>query len=442
MTEVNRVSRAKVLRDSIVRARSAILGKAYSCFKALFACAFFGTGLSVILLTPIENAQAQGIESDWWFDIEFIAFKRELLPNHPEDFTQGDFEFADALTFDLMTLELLKRANPNFRILANIDSCDNPSIPAISFADTAPVPLTAVLKDAQGFIDVNDLLEPTQQDSVDFIDTSAPAIEPALSFFIASQSWLNQETAVSMDDATNLLCVDEPEYDAFTSVEQDFFSNSAYQLYQHSLLQEQGRYLNSYAKRVFAQRDIAPLIYTAWRQPVVFGEDKAAFYRIFGGSRISPEQSNEAAAQSPLLETERAEAIDHSLLINTTLAELEALETALSNPVPILWEDSQKPINDDEQATAEITEQWELDGLFKVYLDYVNRVPYLHIDSQFKHFRLNINEDGQADVESYHSKQRRRIISKQIHYFDHPAFGIIVRLERFEMPVPQDEEQD
>jgi hypothetical protein len=441
MTEVNRVSRIKVMRDSAVLARSAALRKALSCFKALFACACFGAGLSVISLTPIGNAHAQGIESDWWFDIEFIAFKRELLPNHPEDFTQGDFDFADALTFDLMTLELLKRANPNFRILANINSCDNPSMPAISFAETAPIPLTEVLKDAQSFIDIKGLLEPTQQDSIDAIDTSAPAIEGALNFFIASQSWLNQETAISMDDAPNLLCVDTPEYDTFTSVEQAFFSNSAYQLYQHSLLEEQGRYLNSYAKRVFAQRDILPLIYTAWRQPVVFGEDEAAFYRVFGGARVSPEQTNEALAQSSLLEEEQAEAIDESQLINTTLAELEALETALSNPEPVLWKDSQQAINDHKQAAAEIAEQWELDGLFKVYLDYVNRVPYLHIDSQFKHVRLDINEKGQADVESYHSKQRRRIISKQIHYFDHPAFGIIVRLERFEMP-PQDEEQD
>jgi hypothetical protein len=55
---------------------------------------------------------------------------------------------------------------------------------------------------------------------------------------------------------------------------------------------------------------------------------------------------------------------------------------------------------------------------------------------------MAVDAQGDARINAFPLKQRRRIISKQIHYFDHPAFGIIIRLERFEVPpAPIDEEQ-
>ena len=61
-------------------------------------------------------------------------------------------------------------------------------------------------------------------------------------------------------------------------------------------------------------------------------------------------------------------------------------------------------------------------------------MPYLHIDSEFGFNELELNSVGEAEIKQYPFKQRRRVISKQIHYFDHPKIGIIMRLERYEQP--------
>jgi hypothetical protein len=93
-------------------------------------------------------------------------------------------------------------------------------------------------------------------------------------------------------------------------------------------------------------------------------------------------------------------------------------------------EATQQPSNE----ASKITRPWELDGQMKVYLKYINRVPYLHIEAEFMHVEMKVDTFGDAYFEQYPFKQRRRIISKQIHYFDHPKFGFVVRLQRFEFP--------
>jgi hypothetical protein len=92
---------------------------------------------------------------------------------------------------------------------------------------------------------------------------------------------------------------------------------------------------------------------------------------------------------------------------------------------------------------------WSVDGLFKVYLE--NR--YLFIDTE-----LNIVKEGEpptvlstkqsitnknkkdfnlANLVSF--KQDRRVISGEIHYFDHPHIGMIVQIRRFDPSKPADE---
>ena len=379
------------------------------------------------IASPIKPVQAQSIESDWWFDVEFIAFKRDLLPGHPEDFTQSDFEFADGLAFDLFTLELLKQENPTFRLLANLGPCEKTGpLDVLQNLPLASDQAKMLIADAQSFIDI--ALATNTEDTQEAIDVTVIE-DPILTAFIEAQTW----TKDSIDGIPPILCKDNPEYDNIQAVPEDFFAQHPYTVGRHSLLKKDARYLNSYAKRVFSQRDISPIIYTAWRQPVVFGEDNAAFYKVFGGQNIVIEP------QKPDFSSDDESAnISEEEFISMTLKQLNALEQALAEPSPVEWENEEatQDLNEDngdaEKPQSELS--WELDGLFKVYLEYVNRVPYLHIDSQFKHTRVDIDADGQAQLEVFGSKQRRRVISKQIHYFDHPAFGIIVRLERYEVP--------
>jgi hypothetical protein len=129
---------------------------------------------------------------------------------------------------------------------------------------------------------------------------------------------------------------------------------------------------------------------------------------------------------------------------------------------------------------ATLKELWQLDGGITVYLRNLGRVPYLHIDSnldfrqpvfdpkkapQIEYMSDYLSEQiqdaiavnqipqpgalqahtlGASSVEpnflqSVNFNQLRRVISKQVHYFDHPLFGMIVRINRYRWPeIPSD----
>ncbi|PKI17490.1 CsiV family protein [Colwellia sp. 12G3] len=91
---------------------------------------------------------------------------------------------------------------------------------------------------------------------------------------------------------------------------------------------------------------------------------------------------------------------------------------------------------------------WSIDGLFKVHLDH-----YLYINTEFniidssdkasvlttKQKLTNNNNEtlNQNNIISF--KQDRRVITGEIHYFDHPHIGMIVQIRRFDPSKPADE---
>lgn len=84
------------------------------------------------------------------------------------------------------------------------------------------------------------------------------------------------------------------------------------------------------------------------------------------------------------------------------------------------------PLKADESTGGPV---FELDGLFRVYLQH-----YLYIESEFL---LREPVSGGADGSSldtylhqYPFKQKRRVKSGQIHYFDHPLMGMFVQIRR------------
>ena len=99
---------------------------------------------------------------------------------------------------------------------------------------------------------------------------------------------------------------------------------------------------------------------------------------------------------------------------------------------PVVANPSQYPSNDfisvvsPEQNLAPVIEQeadqWELDGSFNIYLRH-----YLFINASF-----DVNE-RQVTGEIQHARfsQFKRVISGDIHYFDHPKMGMIVQIRKF-----------
>jgi hypothetical protein len=83
---------------------------------------------------------------------------------------------------------------------------------------------------------------------------------------------------------------------------------------------------------------------------------------------------------------------------------------------------------------------WYLDGLFKVHLNH-----FLYINSEFNMVEpmslakndktINSNNiDKTEQVISF--KQNRRVITGEIHYFDHPQMGMVVQIRRFDPTKP------
>lgn len=96
----------------------------------------------------------------------------------------------------------------------------------------------------------------------------------------------------------------------------------------------------------------------------------------------------------------------------------------------------------DTMAEATITppvQPWYLDGVFKVHLDH-----YLYINSEFnlvnnyQAFPTNVMTDEKTSNTSniITFKQDRRVITGEIHYFDHPHLGMIVQIRRFDPTKP------
>jgi hypothetical protein len=99
---------------------------------------------------------------------------------------------------------------------------------------------------------------------------------------------------------------------------------------------------------------------------------------------------------------------------------------------------------------------WYLDGYFTVHLNH-----YLFITAEFNVMNktlaeiasdalkpnpimLSANNNAVAtpkssELKAIHFEQNRRVISQEIHYFDHPYIGMIVQIRRYSAPELEDE---
>jgi len=74
------------------------------------------------------------------------------------------------------------------------------------------------------------------------------------------------------------------------------------------------------------------------------------------------------------------------------------------------------------RSQPQATSVWELDGLFKIHLNH-----YLYITADF-----DLAEKlPTGDIETARFAQFKRVISHEIHYFDHPKMGMIVQIRKF-----------
>ncbi|MEN8778320.1 MAG: CsiV family protein [Glaciecola sp.] len=185
-----------------------------------------------------------------------------------------------------------------------------------------------------------------------------------------------------------------------------------------------------------------PLLHTIWRQPVAVGQENAFSVPLLAGKNLTYLSSSTPDIEPiPTLDDlDNRSALEQFRLVPSIVQKLDQL--TLINGVPSaetelpLYPDQILQVQD--QAIIDTESVFELEGLLTIFIKYINRVPYLHIDSHAL-FHTSHEEDDQVVIKPHTFKQRRRIISNQIHYFDHPYFGIIVTLTRHKRPALPEE---
>lgn len=275
------------------------------------------------------------------------------------------------------------------------------------------------------------------------------------------------------------------------------------------LLSSEQHALTSISKQIRSNRELERIFHVTWRQPVLFGKDNAFDVRLFGGKNYASEfdasgellqhtvpvmhdnstasgdqtrlQREGVSFESASVDSEQ-EVIDESdiLLGNAEVSTMlpdffEQLEDRLANATPIALREfaalDSPTMNSESNAENSFALRppiWEIDGTMKVFLKYINRVPYLHIDSALfyrqpvekSYFTVDqMIENTPSTVSASASspdasisapmrlvavplKEQRRVISTQLHYFDHPLFGFVVQIRRYNRPEIEVSEED
>jgi hypothetical protein len=271
------------------------------------------------------------------------------------------------------------------------------------------------------------------------------------------------------------------------------------------LLPSSTMYMIQLYEKIKKQRDITPILHVNWRQEVKFGRENGSVFRLFAGENFAeqfdanglpvvndtdtlPSRLHQATEEFYIPEQELAgltpeQQQAYLLRMNDTQTEavtedlFAKITAALADATPINIDRTGNPTEQTTKTAPTILKElWGLEGGISVYLRNVGRIPYLHIDSnldfrqpvydarkapQLESLATTLSGQGaimdnqlrQPDslepnslqpnfLQSVNFNQLRRVISKQVHYFDHPLFGMIVRINRYRWPEVQQEEQE
>lgn len=272
------------------------------------------------------------------------------------------------------------------------------------------------------------------------------------------------------------------------------------------LLTSNQQALSSISRQIRSNRELERLFHATWRQPVMFGKNKAFNVRLYGGQNYaqqfdmngdmreqklansSDKEPNNSATEFSYDSTAALSDYDSNYTSDADKNSLSDVSTAFEANKPIaqdtdqfiavsdIFADLNRRLSNPQAIeygafkaldTPMIVEQgeddaidaslrtpiWEIDGTIKVFLKYINRVPYLHVDSEMfyrqpvplSYFSSEDDSTGNAakprqatsteyKLVSVPLAEQRRVISTQLHYFDHPLFGFVVQIRRYNRP--------
>ncbi len=231
---------------------------------------------------------------------------------------------------------------------------------------------------------------------------------------------------------------------------EDVYSSQPYMLSKDSLE------LTHIYQSLRRSREFRPLLHMAWRQPVLDARSALPVKLIAGSNLKYPKtnlllQQGDAQQQSfdiNELQQQRQALLNQHVneLVNTleqgnidSQALIANIKAGNSKQVITQNIDQQiELISNADKDEAMHLQDWFLEGFFKVHLDH-----YLFINSEFTMPIKAKGVDGNSDSSEeilVPFKQNRRVISGEIHYFDHPYMGMIVQIRRHSRPDPAEKD--
>lgn len=444
---------------------------------------------ALLLLLSAGKAAA---EETWWFDVEVILFDRNQALTELEE----QFDYADNLDPYPASLDLISETlAPNIRrISQSLPRCDAPPTPLWQPAPDLATLLgdyrrwqatqtgrsqqpsstvreeTAYSRDTDNQAQVN----ASPQDSVTSAEIASGEIAQQVSDEEIAGYWLDyfgvaNTPVIAVPDVS--YCQPEPVWFEYQNGQWTQPANRYVMpmpdevpilpegimwpdaSFAH-LLPADTLELNNLSQQIRRTRGLTRLLHTSWRQEVVFGRDKAPAVRLIAGKNyadkftVNGTQRNDADTDTQIV----------TPMMDTSDGMFARLDKRLTDPEEIDFNVMMAADPEQSQTNSVVRDNgvqapiWQIDGGIKVFLRYINRVPYLHIDSElFYRQPVPLENDGNASQDSTSFmpeyqlvsvpfSQLRRVISTQVHYFDHPLFGMVVQIRRYRQPEADDEE--
>lgn len=362
--------------------------------------------LTAFCLCSVTAVQAQSAD-DPWFEIELIAFERGSLNSTLEKFNDSVTPIAVHRSLDL----LKPLYQPDIQALY---SALPPCQPAQSKTGQ-PLPVDAELQfvetAAQPWFDEIQLAE---QSLSQFSQTFPP--EPLLQWPVACQSAPRAQQGITapqlLADSSDMLVAGPqvlPVIPALVAPLPLVHQNSPY------LTDESTFLLKDLAWQLSHRAGHKLLLHTAWRQPLGV-KRRSQSLRFFAGQRFSPQFDYQGLAQNTAAPQHAAEADLHS---------------AITQTYQQLQQNQQLSRDTSHKTVVGLPQQvWQLDGLIQPYNERM-----LFADTEFN-LRQRVPGTGAAGdkLQTFYVKDNVRLLLGEIHYLDHPRFGLILQIRRFTPP--------
>jgi hypothetical protein len=252
------------------------------------------------------------------------------------------------------------------------------------------------------------------------------------------------------------------------------------------LIADESLLLKDISQRLRWSKEFKPLLHFGWRQ-VGITQQQAIPLKLFAGEHI--EHKYQQALTNYQLEVKKAQAIEDNLVLELAKAQSGSIVTDINtqhspdietnidkknrafnqlfsqieefndtepdenniNEIAIAideksLEDILNNSTPDEGLIDRLTymrkplQPWSLNGFIKIHLDH-----YLYITADLNIFnqrqeRFLLENDQTDNIKLINFSQNRRVITGEIHYFDHPYIGMIIQIRRFDPTKPEGEQ--